>query len=278
MARRSSQKPVASHGGATPASADADLDSNDVEYRDSDYADNDYRDAEAGDGEYDEADLDEFDDDEYADVDEFDDASEGNDDAALPWLLRSRPIGWVLVVCGAIGFIASFMLTVEFIHKLQYPDDQLICDISPFVTCGPAMLSDAGHLLGFPNVILGLTCFSVTITTGVVTLLGARLPRWYWICFQLGLIGATAIITYLQYFSAFPLGKLCLWCMIIWTGTIFLVSQTTISSMALGRLGDGLKPFGRRLAGWSWVVAVVWYLLVIGLVLAGMWERIALAM
>ena len=196
----------------------------------------------------------------------------------LPWLLRSRPIGWVLVVCGVIGFIASFMLTIEFIHKLQNPNESLICDINPFITCGPAMLSDAGHILGFPNIIIGLAAFSVTITTGVVTLIGARLPKWYWICFQIGLIGAAALITYLQWFSAFPLGKLCLWCMIIWTGTIFLVSMTTISSMALGRLGEGLVAVGRRLADWAWVVAVLWYLAVIGLVLAGMWERFALAL
>lgn len=248
-------------------------------------------DAEFDATELDEAELDaaEFEEVEDVEFDEYDelgdaesgDAEFGDDehgaDRDLPWLLRARPIGWVLVVGGLMGFIASFMLTIEFIHKLQNPNESLICDINPFITCGPAMLSDAGHVLGFPNIILGLAAFSVTITTGVVTLVGARLPKWYWVCFQIGLVGAAVLITYLQWFSAYPLGKLCLWCMIIWTGTILLVTLSTISSMALGRLGDGLVALGRRLADWSWVILVLWYLAVIGFVLAGMWERFALA-
>ena len=197
--------------------------------------------------------------------------------AGVPPLLRERPIGAVLVVLGAIGLLASFMLTIEYLHKLQDPTGDLICDINPFITCGPAMLSDAGHVLGFPNVILGLVAFSVTVTIGVMTLLGARMPVWFWWVYQLGLIGAAALITYLQWFSAFDLGKLCLWCMIIWAATIPLVVLTTVSSMATGRLGEGAVRAGRALAGWAWVIVVLWYLGVVALVLLGMWDALALA-
>lgn len=203
-----------------------------------------------------------------AEVDERDSARAEE----LPRLLRTRESGWVLVVGGAIGLLSSFMLTLEYLHKLQEPSGQLICDINPFITCGPAMLSSAGSILGFPNVILGLVGFAVTITTGVVTLVGARLPRWYWACFQIGLVGAAALITYLQWFSAFELGKLCLWCMIIWAGTIPLVALATISMLATGRLGDAAVAAGRTLASWAWVVVVLWYVAVVGLILAGMWE------
>lgn len=195
----------------------------------------------------------------------------------LPWLFRGGNIGWVLVVGGAIGLIATFMLTLEYLHKLQAPTEQLICDINPFITCGPAMMSDAGNLLGFPNIILGLICFTLTVTTGVIVLTGATLPNWYWICFQIGLIGAAAIITYLQWFSAFGLGKLCLWCMIIWTGTIPLVALTTIANLANGRLGASGVRAGRGLANWAVVVVVLWYLAVIGLIALGMWDAFMLA-
>ncbi|NLT26793.1 MAG: vitamin K epoxide reductase family protein [Microbacteriaceae bacterium] len=210
-------------------------------------------------------------------LDEYDEYNEHDEHDRIPALLRARPIGWVLVVGGAIGLLASFMLTLEYLHKLQDPSGELICDINPFITCGPAMLSDAGSVLGFPNIILGLVAFTVTITTGVVVLVGARLPVWYWAVFQVGLVGAAALITYLQWFSAFDLGKLCLWCMIIWTGTIPLVALVTISSLATGRLGAGAVRAGRALASWAWVVVVLWYLAVIAIILVGMWDSLMLA-
>lgn len=216
---------------------------------------------------------------DYDELDEFDDADEFGEEVGehTPLLLRHSPVGWILIICGAIGLLASFMLTIEYLHKLQSPTEQLICDINPFITCGPAMMSDAGSILGFPNIILGLVCFTITITTGVVILTGAKLPRWYWICFQLGLVGAAALITYLQWFSAFELGKLCLWCMIIWTATIPLVALTTIANLGHGRLGAGAIGVGRKLASWGWVVVVLWYLAVIGLIAMGMWEAFMLA-
>jgi len=94
---------------------------------------------------------------------------------------------------------------------------------------------------------------------------------------QTAIVGAAALITYLQWFSAFDLGKLCLWCMIIWTGTIPLVALVTISSLATGRLGAGAVRAGRALASWAWVVVVLWYLAVIAIILVGMWDSLMLA-
>lgn len=198
-------------------------------------------------------------------------------DVKPPLLVRGTNQGWVLLICGAIGWIASFGLTVEYIHKLESPGDKLVCDVNPFITCGPAMLSDAGHVLGFPNVILGLTCFTIAVVTGVVVLLGARLPKWYWICFEIGLIGAAALITYLQIFSVFGLARLCLWCMIIWATTIPLVVTTTLTSLARGRFGAAGASVGLKLAGWSWVITLLWYLAVIAMIFSGMWDVFALS-
>lgn len=195
----------------------------------------------------------------------------------LPWLLRERNLGWLLVVCGIIGLASSFMLNLEYLHLLSDDGANLICDINPFITCGPAMLSNAGSILGFPNVIIGLVSFAVTITTGVVLLVGAKLPRWYWIGFQIGLVGAAALITYLQIFSVFDLGKLCLWCMIIWAGTIPLVALTTVSNAARGVFGQALVRPGVTLAQWGWVVVALWYLAVIAMIGIGMGQSFLLA-
>ncbi|WP_311477735.1 vitamin K epoxide reductase family protein [uncultured Gulosibacter sp.] len=197
--------------------------------------------------------------------------------AELPKLLRRPTLGWVLLVCGIAGLLASFMLNLEYLHLLTDRDAALICDINPFVTCGPAMLSSAAAIFGFPNVVVGLVSFTVVITTGVVLLTGVQLPRWYFIALQLGLIGAAVMITYLQIFSVFELGKLCLWCMIIWAFTIPLVALVTISNLGYGVVGEAAVPLGERLGQWAWVVVALWYLIVIAMIGVGMGQEFILA-
>lgn len=196
----------------------------------------------------------------------------------LPRLFSDRGLAWVLLIGGAIGLLASFVLTLEYFHALTEPDAELLCDISVFVTCQPAMMSYAGEILGFPNVILGLVSFTIVIVTAVVLFTGARLPRWYWVCLQIGMIGAAVLITFLQWYSGYELRALCLWCMIIWAGTIPLVALTTIGGLARGQFGKNTIRIGRALSHWAWVIVVIWYLAVAGLVLAGMWETIRLSM
>ncbi|KAB1641147.1 vitamin K epoxide reductase family protein [Gulosibacter chungangensis] len=199
-------------------------------------------------------------------------------ESKLPALFRNRGLGWVLIVLGGIGLIASFSLTLEYLHALTEPDAELLCDISIFVTCQPAMMSSAGAVLGFPNIILGLVCFTIAVVTGVVLTTGAKLPSWYLVIFNIGLLGGAVLITYLQWFSGFQLRALCLWCMIIWAATIPLMTLTTVANLAQGRFGKGLAKPGQALTGWAWVIVVIWYLAVIGLVLAGMWDAIRLSM
>lgn len=125
-----------------------------------------------------------------------------------------------------------------------------------------------------PEIILGLVCFTIMVASAVVLLT----RRWCWVCVQLRLTGAAALFTYLQWYRSFELMALCLWCMIIWTATIPFVSLVTIGNLARGRLGKGAIGVGRTLIGWAWVVIVIWFVAVIGLVLAGMWELIALSL
>lgn len=211
----------------------------------------------------------------------FDDVDErgGRGGDALPWLFREGGnLAWALVVFAAIGLAASFSLTLEYLHRLQEPDAALLCDINLFVTCGPAMQSWAGNVLGFPNIIIGLVSFSVVVTTAMGLFARARFQRWYWIGLQIGLIGGAVLITFLQWFSGYELARLCLWCMIIWAATIPLVVVTTIYNLAHGHLGRGGVRIGRALASWTVTIVIVWYVAVAGFVVAGMWNVIQLAL
>lgn len=201
------------------------------------------------------------------------------DRAALPWLFRrGSNLAWALVVLGGIGLAASFFLTIEYLHKLQQPDAALVCDINLFITCGPAMDSWAGSVLGFPNIIIGLVSFTVPITLAMGLFAGARYRRWIWIGLEIGLIGGAVLITFLQWFSGYELARLCMWCMIIWAATIPLVVVTTIYNLAHGHFGAAAVRAGRALAPWAITIVIIWYLAVAGFVAAGMWNVIMLSL
>lgn len=196
----------------------------------------------------------------------------------LPAAVRPRMTGWVMLICGAIGLLASFMLTLESFHYLENPNASLVCDISVLVTCTPAMNSSAGSLFGFPNVIVGLISFTLVLVAGALEVGEVRLPRWFYLGLQFGLIVAACMITYFQWFIGFQLQALCIWCSIIWLATIPLVVLVTCANLARGRFGAAATRAGIAIASWAWVIIAVWYIAVTGLVLAGMWDAIRLSM
>jgi uncharacterized membrane protein len=174
-----------------------------------------------------------------------------------------RGLGILMVVSGALGLLAAMVLTIDRFRLIEDPNTQLACNLSPFIACGPVMESRAGALFGFPNPLLGIIGFSVVLTTGVVRLAGAALPRWYHRGMQVGVLLAAVFITWLQTQTLYVIGALCLWCLLVWTVTIPLVVAVTLENAAAGRLGDGLRRLGTRLRPWTVTITAVWYLVVL---------------
>lgn len=88
-----------------------------------------------------------------------------------------RRIGRLLALAGAIGWFASFQLTVDDWRLLKDPAYRPPCDISPIVSCGSVMSSPEGSVFGFPNMLLGLGAFAAVAVLGLAVLGGARLHR-----------------------------------------------------------------------------------------------------
>ncbi|WP_402469210.1 vitamin K epoxide reductase family protein [Isoptericola aurantiacus] len=184
--------------------------------------------------------------------------------------LSPRAFGTLLVVLGGIGFGGSLWLAIEKILKLQDPDRVTSCSINVFLDCGVAMGSWQGSLLGFPNPFLGVAAFPVVITTGVVLLAGARLPRWYLLSLLAGTVLGELLIFFLMWTSFYALVALCPACMVVWTIMWPLLWVQVVRAVQDGDLtvGDGLRA---AITGYRWVilaigyvVAVAWLLLAVG--------------
>jgi uncharacterized membrane protein len=176
-----------------------------------------------------------------------------------------RPIALAifLVVAGALGWWASFSLTVDKFLLLVNPEADLDCNFSVLVQCGKNLDSWQGAVFGFPNPILGLGGFVAPIAVGVGLLAGARFARWFWIAFNIGIAGALAFVIWLISQSIFSLGTLCPWCMLVWSVTIPLFWIVTARNLAEGVYGRALVGFGSALRSWAIPITIVSYALVV---------------
>ena len=176
-----------------------------------------------------------------------------------------RPIGLAIffIAASLVGLLAAFVLTLEKIHKLQFPDEAASCDYSVIVQCGKNLASWQGSTFGFPNPLIGLIAWPVVLATGVGLLAGARYARWYWISFNIVSAGTLGFVIWLFSQSVFSLGTLCPWCMVTWSATIPLFWVITFWNMKNGNWGSSrrLRTLGENLLGWIVPIVLVSFII-----------------
>ena len=169
-----------------------------------------------------------------------------------------RWLGALLVVTGLIGLLGAFALSVERIELLLHPEEQLSCDLNPFLSCSGAMESRQGRVFGFPNPFLGLMAFPAPIIMGVLALAGTRLPRWVWGVFSLGVLGGLVFVLWLFGQSVFVLGFVCPWCFLVWMGMYAMAFPLFTWAIGAGAIPApaGLRRTAGRFSSWGWVLSL----------------------
>lgn len=196
-------------------------------------------------------------------------AQPGSANPAAPAGVRiSRASAWWVLVAGVIGLIAASTLLIEKIEMLINPAYVPTCSINPVLSCGSVMVTPQASLFGFPNPLLGVVSFSVVVVTGVLSVAGVRLPRWYWV----GLTACTALgavfVQWLAFQSLYRIGALCPYCMVVWSVTIPLL--VVVASVALRPLAG--NPVARFLYHWRWPLVTLWFTAVALAILARFWD------
>jgi uncharacterized membrane protein len=177
--------------------------------------------------------------------------------ARRPWALAI-----FLIIVGVLGWWAAFSLTIDKFALLADPSTDLDCNISPLVQCGKNLESWQGAVFGFPNPLLGLGGFVAPIAVGVGLLAGAQFARWFWVAFNVGIVGALGFVIWLISQSIYVLGTLCPWCMLVWSVTIPLFFVVTLHNAREGVFGERPRAVGRALLPWVIPITVFCYLTV----------------
>lgn len=182
-----------------------------------------------------------------------------------------RPFTWLLLICGLLGSVASFVITDDKFKLLEDPNYTPACSLNPIISCGNIMKSDQAHAFGFPNPMIGMMAYPIMVCVAMGILAGARYRPWFWLGLQAGTLFGVGFVTWLQYQSLYSIGSLCLWCSLAWVVTIAAFWYTAVHNIKHRIIK---VPEGARTAvlEFHWVVPVLWYGVIILLILTRWWS------
>lgn len=183
-------------------------------------------------------------------------------------------IGYILAIGGAIGFLASFILTIEKIQLLINPTFVPSCNLSPLLSCGSVMKTEQASVFGFANSLIGVAGFAVVVTIGVGIIAGAKYKRWFWLGLQAGTFFGLLFVHWLMYESIFVIGKLCPYCMVVWSAMIPVFLYTSFYNIRVGniKVSEKYRPISEFKQRHHGDILIVWYLLIAGIILIRFWE------
>ena len=138
------------------------------------------------------------------------------DAPVLPGLRHTRT--WIfttMLISGALGLLASIVLSIDAVVLAAEPQATLACDINAVVSCGAVAQSWQAHVFGFPNAFIGMATEPVIITIAVACLGGTRFPRWFMFAGQIGYLLGLIFAWWLFTQTLFVIGSVCPWCLLI---------------------------------------------------------------
>lgn len=182
-----------------------------------------------------------------------------------------RAYTWLLVICGALGLLASWVITIDKFKLLEDPNFVPGCSLNPIISCGNIMKSEQAHAFGFPNPMIGMVAYPVVIAIGMGILAGARYGRWFWLGLQAGTLFGVGFVTWLQYQSLYNIGSLCLWCSLAWVVTIALFWYTLVHNLK-NEIIPAPAALRNAVLEFHWVIPVLWYGAIILLILTRWWS------
>lgn len=186
-----------------------------------------------------------------------------------PPFLVEKYLPFIFLVAGLLGFLASFILTIDTIKVLQNPGYTPPCNLNPIISCGSVMSTSQSSVLGFANSLIGIGAFASLATVGLALLTGAKFKRWFWLGLQLAAILTVAFVHWLIFQSLYRIGSLCPYCMVVWTITIPTFWYITLYTLKNSKFYD--RNYVKFVYKHHADFLLGWFVVVIGLILNRFW-------
>ncbi len=188
---------------------------------------------------------------------------------------EKRSNAWIfgtMLVFGVTGLIASFVLAVEEFHLIKNPDAILSCSFNLILNCATVMKTWQASVFGFPNMYIGLMGFPLVIMIAALGLSQVRLPRWFLVAANAGIIFWTLFAYWLFFNSVYVIQVLCPWCLVVTFSMTMLSATITHYNLQHNtfRLSKSLDKKVQSFLGKDYgkLVTAAWIVLLIALVFA----------
>jgi uncharacterized membrane protein len=137
---------------------------------------------------------------------------------------RNLVSAWTMLIAGASGLVASFVLTIDKFKVLKDAGYTPSCNINATLNCKSVMLSKQAEVFGFPNSIIGIGAFSMMLVIAVLLFFKVSLPKLFLQIATFGTVLAAIFCHWLAYQTTFVIGALCPYCMVAWVATLLVLS------------------------------------------------------
>lgn len=184
-----------------------------------------------------------------------------------------KALPYILIICGILGFISSFLLTTDKFKILENPNYVPPCNINPVISCGSVMQTTQASVFGFANSLIGVASFAAVVTVGFAMLAGAKFKRWFWLIFNAGLALSVVFVHWLAFETVYEIQALCPYCMVVWVVSIAAFWYVTLHNFeteiipAQGRLRKVVSFLQQN----HITLLILWYLIILALILQHFW-------
>lgn len=187
----------------------------------------------------------------------------------------SPSTGVIMAIAAVVGIFCSVRLLSAELTLLADPNASLTCDLNPLVACSDSLLAPQAHLFfGLPNAIFGAIAFGMVLALAAVLIFKGSLPRIVWIGMAIGAVAGLIYVGYFLFESVSFFGKLCPYCMGVWSATLAFLPLAIGGAGASGALGAGAEGWGRGVHRFWWAITLVLYLIVILIILVTLSDKI----
>lgn len=190
---------------------------------------------------------------------------------SIKGITLKQTLPYIMIAAGALGLLASLLLTHDKISVLQNPDYNPFCNINPIFSCGSVMQTEQASLLGLPNTVFGIMGFTALITLGFLLAAGAELKRWLWRTVQLAASAGVVFMHYLFFQGVYRVNAICPWCFLTWMVVIPLFWYITLYNLREGHISLGNKKLNAFLQRHHGDILVVWYGIIFMILLTHFW-------
>lgn len=134
--------------------------------------------------------------------------------------MKQKLLYGVVTLGAAVGFLASYLQMLEKITLLKNASANLACNISSVFNCSNILNAHQSSVFGFPNSLLCISFFAVTMSAGLVGWTGAQIHPKLRLIYQA--LGIFFIGFGFWYFwqSIFNIGSICIYCLFCYGGVL----------------------------------------------------------